>query len=86
MYKEEGGARTDYGYDKRGNLVREETEGRLLHGYEYGAMNRLSKSWNDEGGESFYLYNGLGQRMGRSINGSREDYLLDLTKPYHNLM
>ena len=86
MYKEEGGARTDYGYDKRGNLVREETEGRLLHGYEYGAMNRLSKSWNDKGGESLYLYNGLGQRMGRSINGREEDYLLDLTKPYHNLM
>ncbi len=86
VYKEEGGARTDYGYDKRGNLVREETEGRLLHGYEYGAMNRLSKSWNDKGGESLYLYNGLGQRMGRSINGREEDYLLDLTKPYHNLM
>ncbi len=86
MYKEEGGERTDYGYDKRGNLVREETEGKLLHGYEYGAMNRLSKSWNDKGGESLYLYNGLGQRMGRSINGREEDYLLDLTKPYHNLM
>ena len=86
MYKEEGGARTDYGYDKRGNLVREEMEGKLLHGYEYGAMNRLSKSWNDKGGESLYLYNGLGQRMGRSINGREEDYLLDLTKPYHNLM
>ena len=74
------------GYDGRGNLIREEMEGKLIHGYEYGAMNRLSKSWNGRGGESLYIYNGLGQRMGRSINGREEDYLLDLTKPYHNLM
>ncbi len=86
MFKEEGKARTEYGYDGRGNLIREEMEEKLLHGYEYGAMNRLSKSWNDRGEESLYLYNGLGQRMGRSINGREEDYLLDLTKPYHNLM
>ena len=35
----------DYSYDNRGNMVREETEGKLIHGYEYGAMNRLAKAW-----------------------------------------
>lgn len=37
-------------------------EGKLLHGYEYGALNRLARSWNDQGQESCYRYNGFGQR------------------------
>ena len=67
-------------------MVREEVEGKLIHGYEYGAMNRLSRSWNDRGQEAVYLYNGLGQRTGKSVNGEEEDYLLDLTRGYHNLL
>ena len=82
----EGDLRTDYVYDNRGNMIREEVEGRLIHGYEYGAMNRLSRSWNDRGQEAVYLYNGLGQRTGKSVNGEEEDYLLDLTRGYHNLL
>ena len=82
----EGDLRTDYVYDNRGNMIREEVEGKLIHGYEYGAMNRLSRSWNDRGQEAVYLYNGLGQRTGKSVNGEEEDYLLDLTRGYHNLL
>ena len=77
---------TDYYYDNRGNLIREEIEGTLIHGYEYGAMNRLFKSWNADGQEAFYRYNGLGQRTGKNVNGREEDYLLDLMKSYHNLL
>ena len=77
---------TDYYYDNRGNMVREETEGKLIHGYEYGAMNRLAKAWDDKGQEALYRYNGLGQRTGKTANGGNEDYLLDFTKPYHNLL
>ncbi|MBD5546509.1 MAG: hypothetical protein HDQ97_03810 [Lachnospiraceae bacterium] len=58
----------------------------MIHGYKYGAMNRLSKSWNDKGQEAIYLYNGLGQRTGKNVNGDAEDYLLDLTRGYHNLI
>ena len=77
---------TDYSYDNRGNMIREETEGKLLHGYEYGAMNRLAKAWDDKGQEALYRYNGLGQRTGKTVNGRDEDYLLDITRPYHNLL
>ncbi len=77
---------TDYSYDNRGNMIREEQGGQLVHGYEYGAMNRLSKAWNDKGQEALYRYNGLGQRTGKTVNGRDEDYLLDLTKPYNNLL
>ncbi len=84
--QEEMMLRTEYSYDNRGNLIKEETEGKLLHGYEYGAMNRLVRSWNDQGQEAFYFYNGIGQRTGKNVNGDEEDYLLDLTREYHNLL
>ena len=79
-----------YGYDKRGNLIQELEGDTLLHGYTYNAGNRLAHAWNHKGEEAFYTYNGLGQRVGRrtSIAGEEETetYLLDFTRPYHNLL
>ena len=79
-----------YGYDKRGNLIKELEGDTLLHGYTYNAGNRLAHAWNHKGEEAFYTYNGLGQRVGRrtSIAGEEETetYLLDFTRPYHNLL
>lgn len=96
-----------YAYDGRGNLIREETDGNLFHGYEYGAMNRLTGAWDNKGKKAEYFYNGLGQRVGRTVStgndsvinnainavssvysadGEEEDYILDLTRPYHNLL
>lgn len=76
----------EYLYDNRGNLTEETEEGRFLHGYSYNAMNRLERAWNAEGEEAVYRYNGLGQRIGKEVGERREDYLLDLTRPYHNLL
>ena len=67
-------------------MIREEQGGQLVHGYAYSAMNRLAKAWDDKGREALYRYNGLGQRTGKTVNGREQDYLLDLTKPYHNLL
>ncbi len=78
--------RRNYSYDGRGNLIHEEEKGELLHGYEYGAMNRLTRAYNSTGEEAFYFYNGLGQRAGREVKGEKETYLLDLTRSYHNLL
>ena len=75
-----------YTYDKRGNLTGEYQDGGLLHGYAYDSMNRLQKAWDSQGAEAEYFYNALGQRTGRSTGGGMEEYLLDLTKPYHNLL
>lgn len=75
-----------YTYDKRGNLTGEYRNGELLFGYSYNSMNRLEKAWNSQGKNAEYFYNSLGQRIGRIICGKKEDYLLDLTKPYHNLL
>lgn len=87
---EDGAVRKEYTYDHRGNLTGEMEGGTLLHGYAYGAMNRLSRAWNGQGEEVSYLYNGLGQRIGREYReGGRtlkDCYLLDQTRPYHNLL
>lgn len=76
----------NYDYDRRGNLVGEYQENELCHGYQFGAINRLEKAWNGTGEEAEYFYNSLGQRTGRKDGGTEENYLLDLTKTYHNLL
>ena len=77
---------TTYAYDGRGNLTGEYRDGRLLHGYAYNAANRLEKAWDGRGREATYFYNALGQRTGRQSGEEMEEYLLDLTKPYQNLL
>ncbi len=77
---------THYDYDKRGNLTGEYQGETLRHRYAYNAMNRLERAWNEDGQEAAYSYNGLGHRVGRSRNGARESYLLDMTKEYNNLL
>lgn len=75
-----------YTYDKRGNMTGEYQDGELILKYAFGAMNRLDRTWNRESGEAIYTYNGLGHRVGTvNVNG-KEKYLLDITKPYHNLL
>ncbi len=86
------GTERSYTYDHRGNLTGELEGGRLLHGYEYGAINRLTRAWNGEGEEAVYHYNGLLQRTGKELRRgeeeayTRESCRLDLTRPYHNLL
>ena len=100
-----------YEYDHRGNLTKELQEGIPVHSYAYNAMDRLEKAWSHtpDGAvqtEASYYYNGLGQRVGKSMytgaagqttgtmgqpagsmdNAVHEDYLPDLTRPYHNLL
>lgn len=68
--------------------------------YVYGAINRLEQAVNGSGAKANYLYNGLGHRVGKEITldptkqlsgqsqkpDSRIDYLIDLTREYHNLL
>lgn len=84
--KEDADTCVHYTYDGRGNLTGEYHGERLQHAYLFNAMNRLEKAWNKDGEESIYLYNGLGHRIGKNSNGEKENYLLDLTKAYNNLL
>ncbi len=80
-----GNIRT-FRYNRAGELTGEYQDGELLHGYVFNSMNRLGKAWNAQDEEAEYFYNALGQRTGRNADGELEEYLLDLTKPYHNLL
>lgn len=84
--------RCSYSYDAMGNKtgIRKERSGRPEESgsyvYTYDALNRLERAWDNTGKEAEYFYNGLGQRTGRRTNEKQEDYLLDLTRAYHNLL
>ncbi len=77
-----GSNRREYVYDNRGNLIREQEDGEVLHSYEYGALNRMEKFWDQDENPSVYTYNGLNQL----IKHDGTELLLDLTTPYHNLI
>ena len=78
-----------YAYDGRGNLKSVMQNGILKNQYAYGAINRLEQAFSGKE-EASYIYNGLGHRVGKTIeNGEERDriqYLVDLTRSYHNLL
>ena len=75
-----------YRYDKRGNLTGEWENGILQCTYEYDAANRLVHAVTENGEDAWYAYNGLGQRIEERHGEKRTRFLLDLTRPYQNLL
>ena len=90
----------DFTYDARGNLTQVLENGRLKNSYEFSPLNRLTKATDGTGQVADYDYNGLGHRVSKrttaclnpvqianSLNPVKViDYVLDLTKQYHNLL
>jgi len=97
---QEGTSRETYLYDRRGNLSQVIRDGTVKNRYVYGALNRLEEAVNVAGETAKYQYHGLGHRVGKEISldptkqlsgqsqkpDSRIDYLIDLTREYHNLL
>ena len=97
---QEGTSRETYLYDRRGNLSKVIRDGTVKNRYVYGALNRLEEAVNVAGETAKYQYHGLGHMVGKEISldptkqlsgqsqkpDSRIDYLIDLTKEYHNLL
>jgi len=55
-----------YSYDKRGNLIQAFKDGNAVNSYAFGALNRLEKAFNFEQNlGASYIYNGLGNRVGK---------------------
>jgi RHS repeat-associated protein len=82
----------DYQYDARGNANRILENGLTKNTFQYGALNRLTEATNAVGQAAHYEYNGLGFRAGERISDAglnplkQVDYVLDLTKQYHNVL
>ncbi len=77
---------TIYKYDRRGNLVEELLNGKILNTYSYNAANRLSSAFGSDGKSVSYEYNGLGYRMARREGGKSMEYVLDQTRMFNNLL
>ena len=75
-----------YEYDKRGNIAKEYTDGLLQKTFTFDATNMLLKVVDAEGKEATYSYNGMGKRVAVQNPTESIDYLLDLTKDYHNML
>lgn len=56
-----------YSYDKRGNLSAISLDGVIKNTYVYGASGRLEQAVNAKGEIAKYLYNGLGNRVGKRL-------------------
>ena len=70
-------------YDRRGNLVRENTKNKVWT-YEYDATNRMVRGVNDNGNASLYTYNALFMRVNNTHTMRNEqrysrDYVIDYT-------
>ena len=81
----------DFSYDARGNLTRVLDNGKLKNSYEFSPLNHLTKAVSATGQVAEYQYNGLGLRVGKQImddlNPTKHiNYVLDLTKQYHNML
>lgn len=46
----------------------------------------MERAWNEEGEEAVYRYNGMGQRVEKRSGSKQEEYILNFTKPCHNLL
>lgn len=69
-----GGAQIDYGYDANGSRTSNSTDQRV---YTYDASGRLA-SFNSTAHSATYLYDGLGQRVQKTVDGAVSRYAYDL--------
>ena len=92
----EGSKNEYYSYDKRGNLISQGIDGEAVTTYTYDSTNRLVNIQQEGGKYSQYSYNGLGHRVKRERNNrqeegvfsndEQEEYFIDLTKGYNNVL
>ena len=85
----------EYAYDKRGNLTQITENGQLKSSYDFDATNRMVAAFTEGKGKAEYSYNGFLKRVKRledMQDTSMPDpthemrYILDLTRPYDNLL
>ena len=81
-----GEERKTFNYDKRGNQTSISINGNITKSFTFDATNMLVKASDFEKGEATYSYNGVGQRVVAVNPEERIEYLLDLTKDYHNML
>jgi RHS repeat-associated protein len=77
---------TSYGYDRRGNQTTVRINNQIQKEFTFDAANLLNHVRDVEKGEADYSYNGVGKRVAVTRPEEKIEYLLDLTKDYHNML
>lgn len=80
-----------FNYDQRGNLVEELINNQVTKSFTFDETNMMTQVTTASGDKATYQYNGLRNRTGQTIEKANEplkqiQYILDLTKPYNNLL
>lgn len=95
LVSSQGSLNRGYSYDRRGNLINVTENERLIASYGYDAANHISFYHGENNKFAAYIYNGMGQRVGKEVGQDSEnrritiykdEYILDLTKGHHNLL
>ena len=73
-------------YDNRGNQTSIEENGIITKTFTFDTANMLAKVTDEVKGEATYSYNGFGKRVAVNRPEEKIEYLLDLTKDYHNML
>ncbi|MDR1796187.1 MAG: DUF6531 domain-containing protein [Clostridiales Family XIII bacterium] len=91
-----GGEESVYSYDPRGNLVEVARGGVSEKRFIFDAANRLVSATAADGSTAAYSYDGFGHRVksvwdiagggGRPARHEEMRYVLDITKPYENVL
>ena len=92
---QEGDISRDYRYDGRGNLTSITENGRLKSKFTFDATNMMVAAFTEGKGKAEYSYNGFLKRVRKlealqdtTMPGPTREmrYILDLTRPYNNLL
>ncbi|SFU67407.1 DUF6531 domain-containing protein [Butyrivibrio sp. INlla21] len=75
-----------YTYDNRGNISQSIVNDVVEKTFIYDATNMLVKVTDSIKGEALYSYNGIGKRVSAINPTENIEYMLDLTREYHNLL
>lgn len=78
---------TRYQYDRRGNLTGAMRDEEEIERYQFDMTNHMVQAEDlMKGKDISYQYNGLGQRIKSEQADCKIEYLLDLTRSYHNML
>ena len=85
LFEKQDVTEKQYHYDKRGNLNEICENGKTIHRYRYGAINRMEES-ESLSEKVTYLYDGLENRVGLKSNGKKVTYTVDYNGENQNVI
>jgi len=77
---------TSYSYDERGNLRKIIENGEVKSRFTFDATNMMTGAFSATNGTAEYTYNGFCSRVAKLEGLTKQNFVLDMTLPYDNLL